>query len=132
MGAGKRDGLGVELLAQCRQGGGAMRRRLSGDGHPQFALGNLQPRRRLEGGVKQRAAFLAGPGIVVLEHPQQFRLHLVGGHLDRIRDELLLRLQRLQVVGRNPLGRLGTLFQQPLDLAPRPSGVAGGVRHARS
>ena len=72
MGAGERDGQGVELLAQGRQGGRAMRRGLTADGHAQFALGNFQPGGRLERGVKQGAAFLVGPGIVVLEHPQQF------------------------------------------------------------
>jgi len=66
--------------------------------------------------LKQGATFLGGPGIVALEHSQQLRLHLVGGHLDRIRDQLPLRLQHLQIVGRDPLGNRLALFQQPLDL----------------
>ncbi len=86
------DGQSVELLAQRGERGRAMWRRPSGDGHAQFAVGNFQATRRLERGVKQRAAFLIGPGIVALQHPQQLRLHLVSSHLDRICDELLLRL----------------------------------------
>ena len=77
MGAGKWDGQRVELLAQRGQRGRAMRRRLAGDGHAQLALGDFQSGGRLEGGLKQRAAFLVGPGIVAMQHPQQLRLYLV-------------------------------------------------------
>ena len=45
MGAGEREGQGVELLAQGRQGGGAMWRGLTADGHAQFV------RRRLPSGA---------------------------------------------------------------------------------
>ena len=116
MGAGERGGQGVELLAQRGQRGRAMRRRLGGDGHAQLALRDFQAGGRLEGGVKQRAAFLVGPGIVILEHLQQLRLDLVSRHLDRVGDELLLRLQHLPVAGRDPRGDLLALSEQLLDL----------------
>ena len=69
MGAGEGDSQSVELLAQRRQCGRAMRRGLRGDGHAEFALGYFQAGRKLPRGLKQSAAFLIGPGIAVLEHP---------------------------------------------------------------
>ncbi len=85
MGAGKRRGQSVKLLAQGGERGRAVRRELMRNRHPQFAVRHFQPRRRLERGVKQRAAYLVGTVRVFPEHPQQFGLHVVGGHRDRIR-----------------------------------------------
>lgn len=74
MGTGKWGGQGVELLAYCGRGGGAMGRGLGGDGYAEFILGDFQAGGRLEGGVQQRAAFFGGAGIVVVQHSQQLRL----------------------------------------------------------
>jgi len=49
--------------------------------------------------------------ILLLQHPEQFRLHLIGRHLDRIHDQFSFRLQRLQIVGRDPLGNCLALLE---------------------
>ena len=71
----------------------------------------------MERRLQQRAPFIFRTSIMLPQPSQQIGLYLVSRHLDGIHDQLLLRLQRLEIARRNAFRQITDLRLYPINLS---------------
>ena len=90
VGAGEDVSVSVSVLAEGRDGVGAVRRAERGEGDAELAVGDVDVGGGAEELVEEGAALVVGAGVVRAEQGEEVALGLVGDHLDEVGEVLAL------------------------------------------